>query len=742
MKQLIITIGFVLFGIMMTTAQTITGRVINNLDEPLFGATIIWEGTTIAAFADENGQFELPQQDTTANLQIDYVGYDPIFIEVLPHETELNIVIDGITELMEVEVAAKRRDNYTSTLSTLNIETIGADEFRKAPCCNLAESFQTNASIDVAYNDAVTGAREIMLLGLRGTYTQMLVEKRPGITGLGSAFAMEYIPGTWLSGIQIAKGPSTVQNGYQAITGQINAELVKPFEDDRLFINLYTSTFGRTEANVHLNHQFNKKFSAGLLLHGSTRRNELDGNNDNFYDTPQKDMLDGMFRLFYRGDVLRSQINVHAISDRHTAGQIAAALPDGVRPFLIGQDHDRIEVFGKIGYLGFEKLYNTTGFIYNAAYHKLNSFYGDRFHSGVQRNVYLNWMYSTIIGNTNHKFDYGATYLFDQYDEQLNDTDFSRTEKVPGAFAEYTYKGPKLEGGERDFASSFGAVLGLRVDYHNLFGWLITPRGSVKYNFSDDSVIRFSAGRGYRTANVIAENIGMLASSRMIRILDNLEMEDAWNYGFNYTQNFTIGEQEGSFVFDAYHTNFNNQVVLDMDSDYRFVDFYNLDGQSYSNSLLAVLSYELFKGFDFKLGYKFNDVKTTYQGVLRQRPMVAKHRGLIVIDYETPDEKWELNTNMQLVGQSRFADVIDNPYHTDEQHIGTAPAYAVVNAQLTYRITEKFELYAGAENLTNFRQPNPIIDWENPFGEYFDATHIYAPITGAMGFLGVRYGIE
>ena len=255
--------------------------------------------------------------------------------------------------------------------------------------------------------------------------------------------------------------------------------------------------------------------------------------------------------------------------------------------------------------------------------------------------------------------------------------------------------------------------------------------------------MRLSAGRGYRTANVVAENIRMLASNRAIVVLENLQMEDAWNVGFNFTQNFKIGSRQASIATDLYRTTFNNQVVMDMDSDYRLVQFYNLNGTSYANSFLGVLSYEILKGLDIKLAYKFNDVKITYlDGELRDKPLVAKHRGLVTLDYTTPDEKWDFNSNVQLVGKQRFANLLGNPLHTAEQHKGQTPAYALLNAQISRKIGERFELYAGCENITNFTQANPIIDWQNPFGDYFDATHIYAPITGAMGYIGFRYGIE
>lgn len=743
MRRLIYTLFFIGFSFSLFS-QNLRGTIMNEKGELLFGATILWEGTEIGTVADENGFFELPQQDTVAFLRIEYVGYDAVVIEVLPEENDLQIAVEGITELMEVEVAAKRRDNYVSTITTLNIETLGSGEFRKAPCCNLAESFTTNAAIDVAYSDAVTGAREIRMLGLRGTYTQLLLEKRPLVSGLGSAFVMEYIPGTWLNSIQISKGTSTVQNGYSAITGQINLELVKPFQDKRLFINLYGSTFGRGEANIHLNHKFSEKWSTGLLLHTSTRRNEIDDNEDTFYDTPQKTMYDVLWRTFYRGNVLRSQFNVHVISDRHTAGQIPNE--ELLKPYEVKQNNDRVELFWKMGYLGFKNPTQSMGIIADVTYHNLDSNYGNLNHRGVQKHGYVNGMFSTALDSAElHKLDLGATFSFDEYDEQLNDLDIGRRERVAGVFAEYSFV-PKVKTCETDpytFANRFGLVLGARLDYNNLFGYIFTPRANVKYNFSEDQVVRLSAGKGSRMANIIAENIGVLASSRAIVLLENLDMEEAWNFGLNFTQNFKLGEREGSISADLYHTYFENQIVMDLNTDVEAILFYNLKGKSYANSFLGVASLEVFKGMEVKVGYKFNDVKVTFlDGELINRPMTARHRGLITLDYSTPNEKWEFNINNQFVGEQEFVNLIDNPEHNSIHHSGNAPSYYLLHGQVTYKATKRLEFYGGCENITNYTQKDPIIDWENPFGNNFDTSHIYAPITGAMGYVGLRFGIE
>ncbi|MFT4758086.1 MAG: outer membrane receptor for ferrienterochelin and colicins [Paraglaciecola sp.] len=748
MKKNIFLGIFALFIYLPMQSQNFLGIITNDKDEPLFGATVIWQGADYGTVADENGHFELPKKEETANVLVDYVGYDPMFVEVEVGQDTVYIILEGLYELMEIEVAAKVQDNYVSTLSPINIEIIGSGELRKAACCNLAESFTTNAAVDVGYSDAVTGAREIQLLGLRGTYTQLMVENRPTMGGLGTPFALEYLPGSWLSSIQISKGTSTVQNGYQAIAGQINSELVKPFEDKPLFINLYGSTFGRGEINVHLNKKINEKWSAGTLLHVSKMKNNLDVNDDNFHDTPQTDLLDGMFRLFYRGELFRAQFNVHALRDRHTAGQIAEKLPVGTPVYSIRQDHDRVEVFGKLGYLGFKDVNNSIGFITNASWHQLDSYYGNRFHSGVQKNAYANVIYSTYIGNTDHKFNMGGSYLYDNYDEMLDDYDASRMESVPGVFMEYSFGqkpenhpvGEENEGGKvkKSFWEGFGFIAGMRVDKHNLFGMLYTPRMNVKYNFSENSIVRLSAGRGFRTANAVAENVSLLASGRPFVVDGDLDMEDAWNFGVNYTQKFVLGGKEGSIALDAFRTDFNNQIIIDRQHDPNQILAYNLKGQSFSNSFLAVWSQEVVNGLDIKMGYKFNDVKMDSRHGFHEMPLLAMHRGLVTVGYETRDEKWSIHNNLQLVGRMSFP---DNEQYSEEliqDHSGKSSAYATLGGQLTRKF-DKWEIYIGGENLTNYTQKRPIIDADNPFGQDFNATQVYAPITGAMGYVGLRF---
>jgi outer membrane receptor for ferrienterochelin and colicins len=725
------------------SAQTLYGTITDEADQPLIGAAVVWQNTTIGVYTNENGEFRIPKMDTTHILLIDYVGYETAMMEVPPTIDSLEIMVEGVIELQEVEVRSGGKGNYFSTLDARDIETIGKTELRKAACCSLAESFETNVAVDVSYSDAVTGAREIRMLGLRGVYTQLLTEGRPAVTGLGTPYLLENTPGTWLEGISISKGTAPAPNGYQGITGQINTELAKPMDDYPIFVNLFGSTLGRGEANLHLNRPLNDRWSTGFLLHGSMQQNQIDAEGDGFLDTPQKQFATGLFRLFYRGDAWRGQFNVQAVADEREGGQLMPVGSNQENYWRFQQQNDRLEAFGKIGYVGFANPKQSIGIVWNATRHELNSRYGQHVHEGVQQQAYVNAVFTTGFGpaGAEQKLTTGASFLYDDYDERLNDIDLDRTERVPGIFVEYAFH-PEVPSCEKaDVWQRFGFVAGMRADFHNLFGTRLSPRLNMKYNFTNDRVVRLNAGLGHRTANIIAENPGLLASNRTFIIDGPLDMESAWNFGVNYTENFRLFTREASISFNYYYTTFQNQIIIDQDIDFREVHFYNLDGRSFANSSLLVFQYEVLPGLGIKLGYKLTDVRMEFQHGLHLPPMLAPHRGLVSVDYESPNEKWAFNTHMQIVGSQRLPHNHGVPLDLLENHPDITPAYVLVNAQATRRFA-RWEIYVGGENLTNFRHEFPIIAYDDPFGEYFNAAQVYAPTVGARGYVGLRWWLE
>lgn len=751
MKKIFSLLGF-LAGYLPLLAQTpegfVTGLVTNEKEEILIGASVFWKDTRQGTTTDTEGRFSVPKRDQEATLVINYVGYTPAEVQVLPGEDKIWVEITGVKQLDEVTVKAKGGDVFISSIGVRNVESVTSQELRKAPCCNLSESFQTNGAIDVTYPNALTGVKEIQLLGLRGIYSQFLVENRPTMTGIATPFAFEYIPGTWLSGVDLAKGASSVKNGNTGITGQVNAEIVKPDQDKPLFVNVFSSTEGRGEVNVHLNKK-GEVSHHGLLLHGSFVENKWDMNGDRFKDSPDRQQLNGMYRWKYDGPAGCAQFNVQALTDRRQSGQFKDIEGYQGPRFRIDQQNDRIEAWGKYGkeeFLG--KRFLEIGNIISGSWHRTQSQFGPNTYRGEQRSLYWQSLLQTIIGNTNHTVVAAPSIVYDDIRETVNEGNLDRREFVPGVMAEYTYSRPSLHMEIPDLV----IVLGARADWNSRFGWQFTPRLSAKYNFTEKSIVRVSAGKGFRSPNVVAENISLLASNRSFQFSrppfgtaqEQLGPEEAWNYGVNFTQKFQLAQREASISLDVYRTDFVRQVLVDVEeapvnSDWT-VYFYNSTGKSYSNSVLLNVQYNVLPGLDIKAAMKWNDVRATYaDGELRTVPLVARLRGLVSLDYTTPNKRWSLNTHVQIVGPQRLPDNSFLPHELTHDFPVNSPTFALWNAQITRKFGHNLELYAGCENITGYQQHHVILAADDPSSPFFNGSQVWAPMMRQVGYLGVRW---
>ena len=734
----------------------ISGSVSDKEGNLLPGATIHWKNTTIGTVAFD-GTFELSTSESSDTLIVSYVGFIS-FEDKVEATNNLNIVLASNLSLEEFEVKDRRGSNYVSTLQTMNVEYIDEGELRKAACCSLAESFETNGTVDVMYSDAVTGAKEVKMLGLSGTYTQLLAEKRPLAKGLGSPHLFDYYPGTWVKGIQVSKGIGTVENGFDNIAGQINFELAKPWEDDKIFLNTYVNSFGRVETNLHLNYPITDKWSMGFLLHGSGNRNKVDNNDDLFLDTPQKTLFNGLYRLFYIDKYLFSQFNIQYINGNTRSGQVDMGLDN---PYIVNLDHERIDIYGKIGFVGFENPNKSIGLIYNLTNQKIDEEYGYlRPRDGNQDYGYANFIFKSKPG-ANSTITTGASVTYSDLNNNLGDFVYNIKEKQAGLFLDFstdfvsnanahsdsdeleitTTDQPKE--GSNTFLQNLGLITGLRVDNHNLYGLLVSPRLSLKYNFNEKTITRLNIGRGFKTPYIISENIGMLINNTDIYLEEALEVEEAWNMGVNFTKEFNISGRTVSLTADVYHSLFVNKIVMDMERHAHHVHFYNQKGQTRSTYALVMANIQINDRLRLKGAYKYNHFEVGFADGNRIPPLFAKNRGLITLEYEIPKTNWDIHFSTQFVGKQLFPEHPGAPNTLDlTGHIGTSPAYQLFNIHINKRFTDRFEFYVGGENLGNFMQENPIIDYENPFSDYFNASHVYGPTLGIRGYMGIRWTIK
>ena len=724
------------------------GTVVDEANLPLMGAEVYWNGTQIGVSTDDNGTFTLKRTENSNTLVISYIGYKTKTVKVTNSEA-LHIQLEPQSALEEVVVTQKRANTMKSQWQVANLHTMSSGELLKAACCNLSESFSTNPSIDVNFSDAVTGNKQIKMLGLTSPYILMAEENIPAMRGASQAYGLSFVPGTWIESIQITKGAGSVINGYESISGQINYEIEKPINARPFFLNLYTSEDSRYELNAHTKVKLSDKWATSLLAHGNIRQRKSDHNHDGFIDNPIGNQINLLNRWQYsnaeKGWV--SFLNLNYMKDERQAGQIDYnPLTDKGTTNAWGSEvnSERFTLSNKTGYVFPDTPYKSIGLQNSFQSHRQDSYFGLNSYDIHQKSWYGNLIYNSIIGNTQHKFATGLSGTYDDYNELLTTSalagDFSRIDRSVGAFFEYTY----------DNSSNFSFVAGIRADSHNNLGNFITPRFHLRYNPWKEATFRLSAGRGKRAANVIAENQQLLASSRQLHIIGGdggklygLNPEIAWNYGASFLQAFKIWGKNAELSVDLYRTHFDNQVVVDLDHSPQQALFYNLDGKSFANSLQAEVSITPVKGLDFKAAYKYYDVQTQFTKGQLEKTLTPKHRWFANIAYETADtqennhSQWKFDVTFNWLGEQRLPTTATNPlaYRLSDY----APSFATLNAQITRVFSKTFEVYVGGENITNYKQVNGILAADAPFGAYFDSTMQYAPAFGQMYYAGMRF---
>ena len=728
---LIIFAAFVLCGNKLSAQPSkISGKVFvsdNKGDKtPLEFASVHWEGTTIGTATDLNGDFSIPKNhNANARLIASAIGYTSDTL-VVSHETEeVEFVLYETSELIEdATVIARQRGSYISKLAPAMTEIITNAGLCKLACCSLAESFENTASVSVGYSDAVSGARQIRMLGLSGTYVQMLDENIPTLRGVASTYGLSFTPGQWLESIQMSKGTASVLNGYEGITGQINVEHRKPDNNEPLFINLYGDMDLRFEANIASSLKLNDKLSTIILAHGSIDEKAHDENGDGFIDYPKMKQINLGNRWIYASEKVSIRFGYRFLAENRKGGQLHTNMPDA---YTSNIDNKHFNAYAKVGIPFNESVSKSLAFIISYAYHNQNSHFGKKNYDARQNSIISNLLWQSALDKEEkHRYTVGATFTHDSYKELLHDNKFAeswigdKNENVGGAFAQYTLK-PN---------DNFDLIAGIRIDRNNLYKQtLVTPRMHLRYNLTTNSTVRFSAGRGFYSPSIIAENIGVLATGRKIVIDENIEMEKAWTEGISFTQNF----KNGYASFDFFRTDFQNQTIVDVEESDQYIRIGNLKGKSYSNSYQINLSIDPIERFNIYTTFRYNETKVDMSRGLVEKPLVDRFKALVNIAYSTKFEKWRLDFTAQLNGSSRL------PLYA-AQILGKerSNTYPMFFAQITKKY-KNLDIYLGCENIGNYIQKDVIINAQNPFDDKFDASVIYAPLMGRKIYLGIRF---
>ena len=739
----ILTLIFSLICFLNIAQETLEGTILTkegDQDIPLTGASIFWLGTKVGSTSDQNGQFNLIFQKSINQLVISFIGFKTDTIEIKNKNRITHFLISSESQTLdEVTLTQRRKAIQKSYLEVKNIISVNSAELLKAACCNLSESFETNPSIDVNFSDALTGTKQIKMLGLTSPYLLITEENIPMVRGASQAFGLTFTPGTWIESIQITKGSGSVINGFESIAGQINTEIKKPFSDVPLFINLFNSANGQQELNLQGNKKWNDKLSTSLFLHGNQRTQSMDQNGDNFLDVPIKNQINFLNRWQYT-DPENGWVgfgSVRWMNDEKQLGTVGYIPNTDRNSNLIWGSEintERLDFSLKLGYVFPEIPYQTFGFQSAYSSHNQEAYYGTRIYEIEHESFYGNLLFNSIISNTKNKFKAGLNITFDHYFETVDRFYFNRTDRSLGGFFEYSY----------DNLDNFSLVSGVRADIHNNLGTFLTPRFHLRYLPDPKTILRASLGSGRKAANIFAENQTLFGTNRVISIVENggsiygLNPEKAWNYGLSVRQLFNIGSTNGDITADYYITNFINQVVVDWEQNHQ-ITFYNLEGPSRANSFQLSVDYFINEALSSRFAYKNYDVKTTYNSGFLQRPLQPQNRFFANFGWETKrnekEAQWRWDLTYHGIGRQRLVE-------TSRDLKGSfSESYGIWNSQITRAFQTNFEIYAGVENFGNYRQINPIIGVENPFGADFDTSQVYAPIFGRMIYAGLRWNL-
>lgn len=733
MKKIALTSAIVLCGT-LTEAQNISGHVYgSNNWEPLAGAYVIWAGTSHGTITSPDGEFELQMLNTdkASKLAVTYVGYksDTLTISAVGR---YDVTLKPI-EIRDIDVTARRIGSAIDRISPMLTERVTADELSKAACCNLGESFQTNASVDVNYADAATGAKTIQLLGLQGRYVQMMNENVPTLRGIATPYGLSYIPGPWMNGIQISKGVGTVVNGYEAITGQINIDYKKPVATDEVAsLNVYGSNTGRIELNATTNIEVGDKVRTSIMLNMANDTRTMDENNDGFRDEPQAKQLNLFNRWYKHTDFHTFDLVVKTLNERRTGGQTDFDSDHRDREhYGVFLNTDRVETWMKNGFVFSDKF--SIGFPVGYTYHHQGSFFGDRTYRGTQHSYNFNSIANWCNGGRN-EFHAGVSTQGDLYDESIDYGNglqaFDHNDISFGAYGQYTL---------RRFGDKLNAIVGLRVDHHNHHGTFVTPRLHVRISPSDNTTLRFAAGRGYRAASIISENNFLLTSKRTWTLENNYGLEKAWNIGGSVTQYINLGDKQITLNAEYYHTVFNRQMITDLDRSPRELAAYFSNKRGVADNLQIECKATPVRGLEVTAAWRWNNNQIFLAEKKQRRPLVSRYKSLVAISYQTPLKTWQFDANMQINGGGRIPTTASNP---ENYRRGTSfGSYQMYNAQVT-KWFRHWSIYAGCENIGDFMQKDPVISADSPESQYFDSSLIWGPLMSRRFYVGLRWHLD
>lgn len=704
--------------------------------EPLEGAVVKWINTKKGVVTDSEGKFDILDDGIKdKRLEVFYVGYTKDTIDV-ENRNYIEVTLKNNFSTQQIIVESEQSSSYIEDGNT-KTEVISQTELKKDACCDLSGCFGKNASVDVAVTDILTNTKELKILGLEGAYTQVLVDNMPIMSGLVTKFGVTSIPGTLINKIMISKGSNSVMQGYESISGIMNVLLKDYGTSDRFMLNGFMNSMFEKQVNINTTAKM-KNWNTLVSFQTVQEPKKMDENGDLFLDTPLTTRYMFYNKWKYGGDEEEDNTNVTIglkyLDEKRIGGQTK---------FNYDSDKGGTSAYGQTVDLqngdAYLRISQKTGeesqlkFFASGLFFNQESYYGVTKYNAEQRNFYTNAIFEFPVIKKGY-LRAGASYKYENIVEDINFLQpvsktyagtYDKLESVPGVFTEASYDATDIK---------TSIIAGLRLDAHNKYGLITTPRLLIRYQMTKETVVRASIGTGFRTINLFSEYSNLLASGRNILVPSELNPEKMVNFGVDVLQYFNIGPVAGNINFDFYRTVFSNKIIPDYEANSLAVTFVN-NNESASNVFQVESSFTILNNLDLKVAYKLIDQYYYQNGVKVDQYFSPKHRVLSSVSYSPYDRNWNINFSFQWFGTQSLPSTKDYP--VELQRPSQSEAYSILNGQFSKNF-KHFEAYIGVENIFDFTQSNPIIDPQNPFGQYFDTSYIWGPTTGRNFYLGFR----
>ncbi|WP_421802237.1 TonB-dependent receptor [Flagellimonas sp.] len=732
-------------------SASLNGKVTDN-GQPLPLANVLLKGTEMGTATDIDGVFELTGiQPGDYVILVTSLGYQPYQTKISLRDgvnKSINIQLESSAQSLDETVVTGTLKPVSRLESPVPVEVYSPTFLKKNPTASVFDALQNVNGVRPQINCNVCNTGDIHINGLEGPYTLVLIDGMPIVSGLGTVYGLTGIPNSLIEQIEIVKGPASSLYGSEAVGGLINIITKNAISAPEFFADGFATGWGEYNLDVGSKISIGDKTNLLLGLNYFNYDVPVDNNGDNFTDLTLQDRVS----IFQKWNFERKDNRLFSLAGRffyedRWGGEMQWTPEYRGGDEIYGESiyTRRWEVLGKYQLPFEEKL--LLSFSYND--HNQNSVYGDTEYLADQRIGFAQLTWDKTAGN--HDLLFGSAVRYNYYDDNTPATTEADNIWIPSVFVQDEYS----------FAPKHSFLAGLRYDYDQRHGNILTPRAAYKWKISDNDIFRVNAGTGFRVVNLFTEDHAALTGSREVIIAEELKPEQSVNVNINYLKK--IYSNNGTFIgldASAFYTRFSNVILPDYETNPNQIIYDNLDGKSVSQGVSANLDIAFPSSFKIMVGATWQDVSSTENGVTQQQILTESITATWNLSYTFHALKLTADYTGNLYGPMRLPLLGDLDPRSEY-----SPTWSIQNIQFTYKGLNNFEVYGGIKNLLDWtpNRGNPFIiarandpfDREvtfdsngnavatanNPYALTFDPSYVYGPNQGIRGFFGLRYTV-